>query len=259
MDLKGKVAFVTGGGSGIGKASAVRFAQAGARIAVMARHADDLKETVDEIVKAGGEAIATPGDVSKEDELKAAIDATVAKFGRLDVVMPNAGVNGKWAPIEELEVDDFRHTVDINLLGTFLTIKHAVPHLKKAGGGSIVVVASINGTRTFSNTGATLYASTKAAQLGMAKMLAVELARSKIRVNVICPGAIDTHISESTVSEDIKQIRVLPYNEGLIPLNDNKPGTSQQVAELALFLASDASSHITGTPIWIDGGQSLLI
>lgn len=259
MDLNGKVALVTGGGSGIGEATAKRFARAGAKVAVLSRTEKEIQEVADAIKRDGGQALAVTGDVSDYQSVQAAVNQTVQTFGRLDVVVPNAGVNGVWAPIEEIEPEEFDKTMAINLRGTFLTIKYAVPHLKKAGGGSIVVVASINGTRTFSNTGATVYATTKAGQVAMTQMLAVELARSKIRVNVICPGAIESEINENTEQRHTKQIRVLPYSESLIPLNDNKPGKAEQVADLALFLASDASSHITGTPVWIDGGQSLLI
>jgi NAD(P)-dependent dehydrogenase (short-subunit alcohol dehydrogenase family) len=117
----------------------------------------------------------------------------------------------------------------------------------------------VNGTRMFSNTGATAYAVSKGGQVVLTKMLAVELAKYKIRVNVICPGAIDTDIEENTEQENLEDIRLpVEFPKGMIPLTGKEPGTSMQVAELALFLASDASSHITGTEMWIDGGQSLL-
>jgi NAD(P)-dependent dehydrogenase (short-subunit alcohol dehydrogenase family) len=134
-----------------------------------------------------------------------------------------------------------------------------VPHLKKAG-GSIVVTASINGSRTFTSAGATAYSATKAAQVAMAQMLAVELAKHKIRVNVVCPGKIDTEIQENTQKRDTQEAEVpAEYPEGPIPLTGKEPGTSEEVAELVFFLASDRSRHITGTPVWIDGGQSLLV
>jgi len=132
-----------------------------------------------------------------------------------------------------------------------------MPHLKQRG-GSVIVNASVNGTRVFSNSGATAYASTKAAQVAMTKMLALEVARHKVRVNVICPGAIDTEIDDNTERRDLDGIGVpQEFPEGPHPLT-GKPGTSQEVAQLVLFLASDASRHVTGTEIWIDGGESLL-
>ena len=255
--LEGKVAFVTGGGSGIGAAAARLLAEQGAKVVLISRTKSELEQVVSEIKDAGGEATALEADVSKSETLKAAIDETVSTYGRLDIVFANAGVNGTWAGIEDLSEDDFRKTVDINLVGTFLTLKYAVPHLKKQG-GSVVVTASVNGTRMFSNSGATAYASTKAAQVALTKMLALELAPQKIRVNVICPGAIDTEIDDNTEQENSGVGVKVEFPEGKVPLTGGQPGTSEQVAQLVLFLASDASSHITGTEVWIDGAQSLL-
>jgi NAD(P)-dependent dehydrogenase (short-subunit alcohol dehydrogenase family) len=255
--LEGKVAFVTGGGSGIGAAAAKLFAQEGAKVALVGRTRDELEQIVAEIEKAGGEALALEADISDGAGLKAAIEETVSRFGGLDIVFANAGVNGTWAGIEDLSEEAFRKTVDINLVGTFLTIKHAVPHLKK-GGGSVIVTSSVNGTRMFSNSGASAYASTKAAQVALTKMLALELAPQRIRVNVICPGAIDTEISDNTEQKNEGVGVRVEFPEGMVPLTGGKPGSSEQVAQLVLFLASDMSSHISGTEVWIDGAQSLL-
>lgn len=260
MALTGKVALITGAGSGIGKATAILMAKAGAKIAALGRSADDLKETVSEIEAAGGEALILEADISQAQLMQQAIDKLMSHWGRLDIVFANAGINGVWAPLEELDPEEWQKTIDVNLTGTFLTVKYAVPHLKKQGGGAIVVTSSVNGTRMFSNTGATAYASTKAAQVAFTKMIALELAKDRIRVNVICPGAIDTNIDQSTDLQDIDKVKEpVEYPEGQIPLTDGKSGTSEQVAELVLFLASDASSHISGTEIWIDGTQSLLV
>jgi NAD(P)-dependent dehydrogenase (short-subunit alcohol dehydrogenase family) len=123
----------------------------------------------------------------------------------------------------------------------------------------VIVTSSVNGTRMFSNTGATAYSCSKAGQVALTQMLALELAQYRIRVNVICPGMIETPIHEKTERRDLDKAKVpVEFPEGTIPLTDGEPGTAEQVAELVLFLASDRSSHITGTPIWIDGGQSLL-
>jgi NAD(P)-dependent dehydrogenase (short-subunit alcohol dehydrogenase family) len=148
--------------------------------------------------------------------------------------------------------------LNINLKGTFLTVKYAVPFLKRQG-GSVIITSSVNGTRIFSNTGATAYSCSKAAQVAFAKMVALELAEHRVRVNVICPGAIDTNIDENTEKRDLESVKEpVEFPEGEIPLTDGTPGTSEQVAQLVLFLAGDASSHISGTEIWIDGAQSLL-
>ncbi len=255
--LDGKVAFVTGGGSGIGEAAGRLLAEQGAKVVLISRTKSELEQVVSDIKDKGGEATALEADVSDSETLKAAVDETVSTYGRLDIVFANAGVNGTWAGIEDLSEDDFRKTVDINLVGTFLTIKYAVPHLKQQG-GSVVVTASVNGTRMFSNSGATAYASTKAAQVALTKMLALELAPQKIRVNVICPGAIDTEIDDNTEQANSGVGVKVDFPEGKVPLTGGQPGKSEQVAQLVLFLASDASSHITGTEVWIDGAQSLL-
>jgi NAD(P)-dependent dehydrogenase (short-subunit alcohol dehydrogenase family) len=258
-ELEGKVAFITGAGSGIGKAAALLFAKQGAKIAALGRTEDELRETVEEIKKQGGEGIVLLGDISQAADMERTINETVTKFGHLDVVFANAGINGVWAPIEELSPEEWDKTININLRGTFLTVKYAIPHMKKQG-GSIVITSSVNGTRIFSNTGATAYSCTKAAQVAFTQMAALELAKHRIRVNVICPGAIETSIDESTKKRNLEaEKEPVKFPEGKIPLTDGKPGKSEQVAELALFLASERSGHITGTPVWIDGAESLLM
>jgi NAD(P)-dependent dehydrogenase (short-subunit alcohol dehydrogenase family) len=259
MELTGRVALVTGAGSGIGKAAAVRLARAGARVALVGRTAEELEQVARTIRDAGGEARVAPADVSVVDEIRRATDETAAAWGRLDVVLANAGINGVWAPLDELEPEEWDRTLATNLRGTFLTVKYAVPHLKKRG-GSVIVTSSINGTRVFSNTGATAYSTSKAGQVAFTKMVALELAKHRVRANVICPGAIETEIEESTEKRDLeREEEPAEFPAGEVPLTDGKPGTAEQVAELVLFLASDASSHITGTEVWIDGAQSLLI
>jgi NAD(P)-dependent dehydrogenase (short-subunit alcohol dehydrogenase family) len=259
MRLDGRVALVTGAGSGIGAAAAALFAERGARVAALGRTRDELEKVVASIRDKGGDAIPRLADISKPDEMRRAVEATVGRYGRLDVVFANAGVNGVWAPIEEIEPEEWEKTLRINLMGTFLTLKYAIPHLKVRG-GSVIVTSSVNGTRIFSNTGASAYSSSKAGQVAFTKMAALELAKHRIRVNVICPGAITTNIEESTEKRGIEREKEpVEFPEGKIPLTDGKPGSARQVAELVLFLASDASSHITGTEVWIDGAESLLM
>jgi NAD(P)-dependent dehydrogenase (short-subunit alcohol dehydrogenase family) len=256
-DMDDMVAFITGGGSGIGQAAAKLLARRGARVALAGRTPDQLAEVAEAIGGVGGTAITVTCDVSDEGSVRSAIATTVETWGRLDVVVANAGVNGTWAGIEELAVEEFRSTLDINLVGTFTTIKYAVPHLRRRG-GSVIVTSSVNGTRIFSNSGASAYSSSKAGQVALAKMLAVELGPDKIRVNVICPGAISTEIGDNTnVQNDDVKIPV-EYPEGNIPLTGGTSGSAEQVGELIAFLASDEASHISGTEIWIDGAQSLL-
>jgi NAD(P)-dependent dehydrogenase (short-subunit alcohol dehydrogenase family) len=180
------------------------------------------------------------------------------RFGRLDIVIANAGINGVWAPVDELKPKEWDETIRVNLRGTFLTVHHAVPLMED--GGSIVIVSSINGTRTFTTAGASAYSTTKAGQLAFGQMLALELAPRGIRVNVVCPGAISTEIDDNTKKRSTAKAKIpAKFPKGTVPLTEGKAGTSQDVADLVLFLSSDRARHITGTPVWIDGGQSLLV
>ena len=258
LDLKGKVALVTGAGSGIGEAAAKKLAAAGARVAALGRTDDELTEVVDEMRSKGCQAIPLVADISDAGAMEQAYRRVEKEWGRLDIVFANAGINGVWSPIEELTPEEWNKTIGINLSGTFYTIKYAAPLLKRQG-GSIIVTASVNGTRIFSNTGATAYSTSKAGQVAMTKMLALEFAPEKVRVNVICPGAIETNIDENTEQRDLEKVRIpVEFPESNQPLTGGKPGHSEQVADLVLFLASDMSSHITGTEIWIDGAESLI-
>ena len=258
MQLTDKVALVTGAGSGIGKAAAELMAKVGAKVALLGRSEDELQKTLTQIEANGGAAIPLLADISQPEQMQQATQKIFDKWGRLDIVFANAGINGVWASLEELALEEWNKTININLTGTFLTVKYAVPYLKRQG-GSVIITSSVNGTRVFSNTGATAYSCTKAAQVAFTKMVALELAEHGIRVNVICPGAIDTNIDENTERRNLEEIQEpVEFPEGKIPLTDGKPGTSEQVAQLVLFLASNASSHITGTEMWIDGGESLL-
>ncbi len=255
--LTGKVALVTGGGSGIGRAAAIGLARAGARVGILGRTKEDLEHTAREIEQTGGKTLVLTGDVSDPDDMAAAVRAIDETWKRLDIVFANAGVNGVWAPIDKLSVQDWKKTLSINLTGTFITVKETVPLLKKQG-GSIIITSSVNGTRMFSNTGASAYATSKAGQVAFARMMALELARFGIRVNTICPGAIDTSINERTTQRDLQGVRPpVKFPEGNIPLTGGAPGSSEQVADAVWFLASDGASHITGTETFIDGGQSL--
>ena len=259
MELKGKVALVTGAGSGIGRGAAERLALEGVIVGLLGRTPEELEAVKASIQSHGGTATVLVADVSDADAVKKAVDTLVGEHGRLDIVVANAGINGVWAPIDELTPEEWDETFAINLRGTYLTLHYAVPAMK-TNGGSIVIVSSINGTRTFSNPGTSAYASTKAGQLALGQVAALELAKHRIRVNVVCPGSISTNIDDNTQKRNTEEAAVpVEYPEGQVPLTDGEPGTTREVAELILFLASDRSRHISGTPIWIDGAQSLLV
>jgi NAD(P)-dependent dehydrogenase (short-subunit alcohol dehydrogenase family) len=259
ITLEGRVVIVTGGSEGIGASIAKTLAKCGAKVAIFSRDEDEMQKVVDGIESDGGQAMWAKADVTNSEEVVAGVRKVLERWRRIDGLVANAGINGTWAPIESLSPEQWRKTIDVNLTGTYLAIHHSVPHLK-ANGGSIVIMSSINGTRTFSNEGASAYAASKAGQYALAKMLALELAQSKVRVNVICPGAIESEIHDKTQRDDLKEIETpSEFPEGTIPLTGGKMGSPEQVANLTAFLLSDLSSHITGTPVWIDGGQSLLI
>lgn len=264
IDLQDKVVVVTGGSEGIGAGIAKSVAGCGGKVAIISRDEEDMRVVVEAIRSEGGDASYFKADVTEETQMKEAIKQVFAQYGRLDGVVANAGTNGTWAPIDELTPDEWRKTLDVNLTGTYLTIHHTVPYLrqdkpKKGSGGSIVIISSINGTRTFTNEGASAYASSKAGKLALGKMLALELAKSRIRVNTICPGGIESNIHKKTKKEDLEKIEnPAEYPEGEIPLTGGELGKPSDVAGMVSFLLSDLASHITGTPVWIDGGQSLL-
>lgn len=256
--LKDKVAIVTGAGSGIGKAAALRMAREGARVGVLSQDQETVDRTVREIERHGGHAMGLVADVSQPEAMDQAVSRLKEAWGRIDIVFANAGINGVWAPLDKLEPEEWDKTLAVNLKGTYLTVRSAL-ELLKVRGGSVIVTSSVNGTRMFSNTGATAYSCSKAGQVAFTKMIALELAPFKIRANVICPGAIHTQIGENTEVRDTDEVKIpVEFPEGQIPLTGDEPGSADQVAELVLFLASDASSHITGSEIWIDGAQSLL-
>lgn len=257
MKLKDRVALVTGGSTGIGRAAAMLLAGEGARVAITARRAERCRAAVAAIEDLGGEALFLAGDVSEPDHVRELVRHAVERWGRLDIVVANAGIGGAMAPIEDLTPEEWDTTQAVNMRGTFLTVKYAIPHLRDGGGGSVVVVSSVNGSRIFSNFGYAAYSSSKAAQVAFAKTAALELARWKIRVNVLCPGATDTSIDENVQVRNLDRIR-LPreYPEGMIPLGQ-RSATPEEMGRAILYLASDDASYVTGTELYVDGALSL--
>jgi NAD(P)-dependent dehydrogenase (short-subunit alcohol dehydrogenase family) len=226
---------------------------------VLGHTQEEITSTVEDIFAEGGKAIPLLADISDEGQMAAAVKQLTQQYGRLDAVVANAGINGVWAPIDDLKLSEWNDTISVNLTGTFLTIRATVPELKRTGGGSIVVVSSINGTRTFTTPGATAYTATKAAQVAMVQQLALELARHHIRINAVCPGEIDTNIEANTrLRKEDETVIPVVWPEGQVPITGGRPGRSEDVADVIVFLASDRARHITGSPIWVDGGQGLL-
>lgn len=258
MRFRDRVALVTGAGSGIGRATARMLAAEGAWVGALGRRAETIGPVADEIRAAGGVALPLVADVSEAASMQAAIEQLMVTWGRLELVVANAGINGVWAPIDELEPEEWDRTIAVNLRGTYLTFHYAVPYLRKQG-GAVVVVSSGQGTRTFSVPGSTAYACTKAAQVALTKKMALELARHRIRVNVVCPGSTDTQINESKVTRSLEKITLpIEFPQGKMLLTGGKKATSEQVARLVLFLLSDEADVITGSEVWIDGAMSLM-
>jgi NAD(P)-dependent dehydrogenase (short-subunit alcohol dehydrogenase family) len=257
--MKTAVALVTGAGSGIGKAAALALAKEGFKVGALGHTQEEISSTVNAILAAGGDAVAVLADISDEHQLEAAVRQLTEQFSRLDVVVANAGINGVWAPIDDLKLSEWNDTIAVNLTGTFLTIRATVPELKRSGGGSIIVVSSINGTRTFTTPGATAYSAAKAGQVAMVQQLALELARHHIRINAVCPGEIETNIDANTSVRNEEETAIpVVWPVGQVPITGGRPGRSEDVADVIVFLASDKCRHITGSPVWVDGGQGLL-
>lgn len=258
VDVRGRVALVTGGGSGIGRAACLALAAAGARVMVLDYREAAAMEVAASLVTGGCQAIGIAADVRSETEIQGAVAQTVSQFGGLHIVCANAGINGIQAPIEEITSDEWDETLDTNLKGTFLTIKHAIPHLRDAGGGSVIVTSSMNGTRLFSGAGFSAYSTSKAGQAAFTKMAAIELARWDIRVNAILPGSVQTNIRERTFHRNKELVNWHQTTPERWPPLRGVPADAEDIANLITFLASDASRHITGAEIVIDGAQSLL-
>ncbi len=247
LDFTGKVAFITGGSSGIGLGAALELARRGAQVGIFSRNQESLDQAKRRLHEIGAATECYAGDVSDAKAVKQAIDDCADRFGGLDIVFANAGINGVRAPIGEIAEDEYDLTMNGNLKGTILTVQAAVPHLKQRGKGAVLVTSSVNGNRIFSNTGATVYSMSKAGQVAMVKMLAIQLGQHKIRVNAICPGAIDTNIGENTEqrhTEEIKMPMELP--EGEIPLTGKEPGSIEQVGRLVAFSRRTWPTTLTG-------------
>jgi NAD(P)-dependent dehydrogenase (short-subunit alcohol dehydrogenase family) len=260
MDAKltDKVALVTGGGSGIGESACRALADAGAAVAVVDVRDRPARTVAEQIRGDGGRALAAVADVGNEQQIRQAIAQTVEAFGGLHVVFANAGINGMQCPIEEMTLDEWYATINTNLTGTFLTVKHSIQYLREAGGGSVIVTSSINGSRLFGLPGYACYSTSKAGQVAFTKMAAIELARWGVRVNVILPGGVRTNIRERTYRRNVEPITYPVRLPTSFPPLYGRPASPEEIAKLVVFLASDDSSYITGAEIVIDAASSLL-
>ena len=246
--LAGKVALITGGGTGIGRGTALAFAREGAKVAVAGRRLEKLQDTVSEIKAAGGEAIAAVCDVSRAADALSTVGEVVAAYGKLNALVNNAGVLSV-STIEEIAEDEWDRLIDANLKGPFLMCRAALPEFRKAGGGTIVNIGSVLGLVAMKKRAA--YCASKGGVTLLTKAIAVDHGHENIRVNCICPSIVETDlVSELFDTPDgakVKQDRL-----ATIPLG--RFGKPADIADLAVFLASDESSWLTGAAIPVDGG-----
>lgn len=256
-EFKGKVLFVTGAASGMGRAVAVRFGSLGCKVAVAARRPDAGEETVRLVKEAGGEAIFVSCDVSSDESVKAAIDTTVATFGSLDYAFNNAGcgadgVHIPFVPLTEVTEGDWDKVIDTNLKGVFHCLKYELLQMQKQGGGAIVNTASIGGLKMAPMFGA--YGPSKAGVIAITQTAAVENAKAGIRVNVICPGPTDgTNLMADSVAAGSQDTDFLVSH--VIPMG--KLGTTQDVADSVVYLCSNMSRHVTGMALPVCGGMQM--
>lgn len=246
-ELEGKVAVVTGGTSGIGRETAVLFAKAGAKVVVAGRRPPEGEETIELVRAAGGDGLFVKTDVSKSSEVETLIQKAVERFDRLDVAFNNAGIEGVWSPIVRQSEEDWDRTIDINLKGVWLCLKYEIRQMLKQGGsGAIVNMASITGL--VGAVGAAAYSASKHGVIGLTKTAALENAKSGIRINAVCPGAIEAPMAERIFGAP----KVHKYVLSCHPIG--RFGRPAEIAEAVVWMCSDRASFMTGQSLVLDGG-----
>jgi NAD(P)-dependent dehydrogenase (short-subunit alcohol dehydrogenase family) len=246
-DFDGKVALVTGGGVGIGRATALAFAREGAQVVIGNRNVASGDEVVKAIQAAGGEASFLRTDVESEDDIKALVDHAVSTYGRLDVAFNNAGIEGLVAPLVDQTDDNFRSVMNINVRGVWLSMKYQIPEMLKTGGGAIVNNSSVAGLIGFGGIG--IYSASKHAVMGLTKVAALEYSAQGVRVNAVNPGVIDTSMVDRLADS------LQTEKESLGSLHPiGRIGYPDEVANAVLWLCSEKASFVTGTAMPVDGG-----
>jgi NAD(P)-dependent dehydrogenase (short-subunit alcohol dehydrogenase family) len=245
--LEGKVALVTGGASGIGRATALALAREGAKVVIADVAVEDGEETVRMIEENGGEAIFVETDVSQPDQVEVLINEAVETYGRLDCAFNNAGIEGEQAPTPDCTEENWDRVININLKGVWLGMKYEIPQMLKQGGGAIVNMSSVAGLVGFPNSPA--YVASKHGILGLTKTAALEYATEGIRVNAVCPGVIRTAMVERATGGDPEVEAQFATMEPV-----GRMGKPEEVAEAVVWLCSDAASFVTGHSMVVDGG-----
>jgi NAD(P)-dependent dehydrogenase (short-subunit alcohol dehydrogenase family) len=243
-DLKGKVGIVTGGGTGIGRASALAMARAGAAVVIGNRDAAKGEEVVALIRQAGGRAVFQKTDVSKHADVKALVERAVAEFGRLDVAFNNAGMDGQQVPLHEQDIEKASFLFDVNIKGVFYCMKYEIEQMLRTGGGSIVNTSSIFGLNGYP--GWSLYVASKHAVTGMTKAAALDYAKKNIRVNAVGPGPVETPLLAKGTGGD-------PHSyAAFVPMG--RIGQPDEIADAVVWLLSDEARFVTGHTLPVDGG-----
>jgi len=246
--LEGKSVIITGAGSGIGRAASLLFSKEGAKLIAVDR-TEAVKETVEQVKKAGGIAEAVMADAGSEQDVKAFIDLAVSKYGKLDAIWANAGISGGLVPIAEQTVEHWQEILRINLIGPFLAIKYSMPHMIAQGHGAIVCTASVAGLK--SGASGHPYASSKAGVISLVQTTAYSLSGTGVRINAVCPGLIETGMTKP-VFDRAKQRGTADKIGQLNPLK--RAGQPHELAAMGLFLVSDEASYVNGQAIPVDGG-----
>jgi NAD(P)-dependent dehydrogenase (short-subunit alcohol dehydrogenase family) len=247
--LSGKVALITGGGTGIGRAIALAFAREGASVCVAGRRLEKLREVIGEVQKAGGAGLAMECDVTRAREVERAVKGTVERFGRLNVLVNNAGMLHV-STVEGISEEEWDRMMTVNVKGPFLMSRAVLPEFRKCGGGAIVNIGSVLGLFAVKDRAA--YSASKGAVTMLTKSMALDHAHEKIRVNCICPSVVETDLVKGVFNETEQGQAMLKARLATIPLG--RLGKPEDVAEMAVFLASEESSWLTGAAIPLDGG-----
>jgi NAD(P)-dependent dehydrogenase (short-subunit alcohol dehydrogenase family) len=248
--IQGKVAVITGAASGMGRATALRFAREGASVVLTDLNSQGGETAVAECAAAGGQAVFQRTDVSSEADIKAAVDRAVKEYGRLDIMFNNAGIGGAVGPIEKVESGNWDRTMAVLLRAVYLGMKYSIPEMRKVGGGSIISTASVAALRPAGYLAA--YSAAKAAVVSLTQAVAIEVGHDRIRVNCICPGGVNTPLvrgrrpgAEEAADKSMARMQPIP-----------RAGKPEDIATMALFLASDEADWITGTAMVVDGGMN---
>ncbi|MDN4594976.1 glucose 1-dehydrogenase [Polycladomyces subterraneus] len=249
QSFAGRVALVTGGGSGIGRATALAFARKGAKVVVVGRTHETIEETKEMIEHGGGEAIAVQADVSVDGQVRSMVQTAVDRFGRLDFACNAAGIGGKLAPVAEITEDEFDSIVSINLKGVWLCMKHQIGQMQMQGGGVIVNIASVNGLRGTPQ--AAVYAASKSGVISLTRSAALEYAQSNIRINAVCPGAVLT-----PMLGQVFHTTGITKQQYRTRIPQGRIGKPIDIAHTVIWMCSDEASYITGHIMTVDGGVS---